>query len=85
MQRWFRSLQQATRNVIYLDQYVDNDNMVQAMKTMKKAMQKVEFNPFEILFVEFPEAFGTESLEETFKPENVYRAMDKMNREGVFI
>lgn len=62
MQRWFRSLQQATRNVIYLDQYVDNDNMVQAMKTMKKAMQKVEFNPFEILFVEFPEAFGTESL-----------------------
>lgn len=29
-------------------------------------MQKVEFNPFEILFVEFPEAFGTESLEETF-------------------
>lgn len=66
MQRWFRSLQQATRNVIYLDQYVDNDNMVQAMKTMKKAMQKVEFNPFEILFVEFPEAFGTESLEETF-------------------
>lgn len=37
MQRWFRSLQQATRNVIYLDQYVDNDNMVQAMKTMKKA------------------------------------------------
>ena len=67
MQRWFRSLQQATRNVIYLDQYVDNDNMVQAMKTMKKAMQKVEFNPFEILFVEFPEAFGAESLEETFK------------------
>lgn len=67
MQRWFRSLQQATRNVICLDQYVDNDNMVQAMKTIKKAMQKVEFNPFEILFVEFPEAFGTDSLEETFK------------------
>lgn len=39
---------------------------IEAMKTMKKAMQKVEFNPFEILFVEFPEAFGTESLEETF-------------------
>ena len=30
-------------------------------------MQKVEFNPFEILFVEFPEAFGTDSLEESFK------------------
>lgn len=41
--------------------------MVQAMKTIKKAMQKVEFNPFEILFVEFPEAFRTDSLEETFK------------------
>lgn len=67
MQRWFRSLQQATRNVICLDQYVDNNNMVRAMKTIKKAMQKVEFNPFEILFVEFPEAFGTDSLEESFK------------------
>ena len=67
MQRWFRALPQATRNTINLDQYVNNDNMAHAMKTMKKAMQKVEFNPFEILFVEFPEAFGVESLEDTFR------------------
>ena len=67
MQRWFRALPQAARNTINIDKYVTDDNTVRSMKAMKKAMQKVEFNPFEILFVEFPEAFGTESLEDTFK------------------
>ena len=67
MQRWFRSLPQATRNIINIDQYVDNDDMVCSMKAIKKAMQKVDFNPFEILFVEFPSAFKTKSLEETFR------------------
>lgn len=67
MQRWFRTLPQATRNTINLDKYVEEESMLRAMKAMKKAMQKVEYNPFEILFVDFPETFGTESLEDTFK------------------
>lgn len=67
MQRWFRALPQATRNVMNLDRYVDDEKTLCAMKAVKKAMQKVEFNPFEILFVEFPEAFGTDSLEDTYK------------------
>lgn len=67
MQRWFRALPQASRNAISIDRYVEDDSMIHAMKTIKKAMQKVEFNPFEILFVEFPEAFGTASLESTYK------------------
>lgn len=66
MQRWFRALPQATRNGMDLEKYVNNDVMIHSMKEIKKAMQKVEFNPFEILFVEFPQVFGTESLEETF-------------------
>ena len=66
MQRWFRVLPQAARNAMDLEKYVKNDVMIHSMKEIKKAMQKVEFNPFEILFVEFPHVFGTESLEETF-------------------
>lgn len=67
MQRWFRALPQASRNLINVEQYVDDESTVKAIKSVKKAMQKVEFNPFEILFVDFPKAFGTESLEETFR------------------
>lgn len=67
MQRWFRALPQATRNTINIEKYVSNDNVVRSMKDIKKTMQRVEYNPFEILFVDFPEAFGTKSLEDTFE------------------
>lgn len=67
MQRWFRALPQVSRNAMSLDRYVESEGMIRAMREIKKAMQRVEFNPFESLFVEFPEAFKTESLEEAFK------------------
>lgn len=66
MQRWFRALPQATRNTINLEQYVMDDSKTRAIKAIKKAMQKVEYNPYEILFINFPEAFGTKNLEDTF-------------------
>ncbi len=67
MQRWFRALPQVARNMISLEQYVESEDTVRAMREIKKAMQKVEFNPFESLFVEFPEIFQAESLEESFE------------------
>ena len=67
MQRWFRALPQVTRNMINIDQYIADKSMQNSMKTIKKAMQKVEFNSFEILFVDFPKAFGTNSLEKTYE------------------
>ena len=67
MQRWFRGLPQVSRNIINIDQYIKNNDIIVAMKAVKNAMQRVEFNPFEILFVDFPKAFGTKSLENTFK------------------
>lgn len=66
MQRWFRALPQATRNTINLEKYVSDEATIRAIKAVKKAMQKVEYNPFEILFVDFPNAFETDSLEKTF-------------------
>ena len=67
MQRWFRSLPQVSRNLVSLEHYVVDDDYTIAMKSMKKALQKIDFNPFEILFVNFPQEFGTQSFEETFK------------------
>jgi hypothetical protein len=67
MQRWFRALPQVSRNAMDVDKYVENADEVKAMKEIRKAMQKVEFNPFESLFVDFPMAFETESLEDTYR------------------
>ncbi|MCI9663316.1 MAG: hypothetical protein HFI46_05485 [Lachnospiraceae bacterium] len=67
MQRWFRALPQVSRNVMDLERYVKSDDMIRAMREMRKAMQKVEFNPFESLFVTFPEVFQSESLEAAFR------------------
>lgn len=66
MQRWFRALPQVSRNAMNLEEYVGSQNIVDAMKVIKKAMQRVEFNPFESLFVEFPNAFGDKSLENAY-------------------
>ena len=67
MQRWFRALPQVSRNAVDLERYVKNPQINRAMQEIKKAIQKVEFNPFEILFVIFPNSFGDKSLEETYK------------------
>lgn len=70
MQRWFRALPQVSRNLVNLDEYVKNEDDREVMKVLKRSLQKVEFNPFEILFVTFPKTFGTDSLE------NVYGIID---------
>lgn len=66
MQRWFRSLPQVSRNLVDIEKYIESDEMITSMKAIKKALQKMEFNPFESLFVEFLEVFGVESLEDAF-------------------
>ena len=66
MQRWFRALAQSSRNMVDLEKYVKDEKIANAMKSIKRAMQKVEYNPFEILFVTFPSEFGTKSLKKTF-------------------
>lgn len=67
MQRWFRALPQVSRNLICIDKYVDDERLISVMKSMKKALQRVEYNPFEILFVILPKEFGTDTLEETYE------------------
>ncbi len=66
MQRWFRALAQSSRNLVALNKYVPDEKVALAMKTIKRELQTVEFNPFELLFVTLPNEFGTDSLEATF-------------------
>lgn len=58
---------QVSRNLICVDRYIDSDEMIPSMKSAKRVLQKVEYNPFELLFVVLPKEFGVASLEETFE------------------
>lgn len=66
MQRWFRALPQVTRNLVDIDKYIESENVIQYMKSIKKILQKIEFNPFQSLFVDFLEIFSVDTLEECF-------------------
>lgn len=67
MQRWFRTLPQAVRNLAEIDDYIVDPSVKNAMMVIKKSLQQVEFNPYDILFVTFRDRFNTTTLEETYK------------------
>lgn len=66
MQRWFRALPQVTRNIAGFSEYENNAQIKKNMRTLRKLMQKVELNPYEILFIDIPHKFATESLDATY-------------------
>ena len=66
MQRWFRSLPQVTRNLTGLNEYGANTTLHFNMRAIKKIMQKVDINPYEILFVNIPNEFENDDLHEVF-------------------
>lgn len=65
MQRWFRSLPQAARNLAEISNYPDKDVCV-GLKILKKVLQKVEYNPYEIIFTTLPKELGSDSYQETY-------------------
>lgn len=66
MQRWFRALPQIARNNTGILEYGDNDTLRKQMKALKKMLQKVEVNPYEIIFVNVPNDFGVDGLEDAY-------------------
>lgn len=67
MQRWFRALPQIARNVPNLKEYDVEQDIKNNMLILKKILQKIEFNPYEILFVSLPTAFSiSNDLEGTY-------------------
>lgn len=67
MQRWFRALPQASRNMVRIGEYVKDSTTLSAMKLLKTELQQVEFNPYEVLFITIPRQLEAKSLDETFK------------------
>jgi len=66
MQRWFRSLPQIARNLAEIETIVDKDQ-ISHMKTIRKMLQKIEYNSYEIVFVNLPEEFGSKDFADTFR------------------
>ena len=66
MQRWFRALPQLARNNAGITEYGDNETLKKQMKSLKKMLQKVEVNPYEILFVNIPNEFGVDELDAAY-------------------
>lgn len=77
MQRWFRSLPQATRNLASLNDIEQLSVISNNMSAIKKMLQKVEVNPYELLFIQLPQRFSADDLERTYDVlENVKEAFD---------
>lgn len=67
MQRWFRALPPVTRNTSNFSEYEKADDVKVHLVKVRKLLQKVDFNPYEELFVKLPEIFHTEGdLETTY-------------------
>ena len=66
MQRWFRNLPEVSRNIVLVEEYCDEETQKQ-LRDLRKELQKVEINPYEILFMNLPKAFNAISLEETYE------------------
>ena len=67
MQRWFRALPQAARNITNNSDYDVDESLLRKMTALKRELQSVEYNPFETLFITLPNEFGTaDNLESTY-------------------
>lgn len=67
MQRWFRALPPVTRNASDFSEYEKADDVKGQLIKIRNMLQKVDFNPYEELFVKLPEIFHTEGdLETTY-------------------
>ncbi len=77
MQRWYRALPQVTRNLAGIGEIALDEQLKVDMKSIKRMMQKVDLNPYEILFTTIPSEFSTDNLKETYKAiEKCYRAFN---------
>lgn len=59
MQRWFRALPQATKNLKNQSEYITDEKLLRSVPKVKELLQNVEANPYEILFVALPKIYGT--------------------------
>lgn len=61
MQRWYRSLPQVTKNIQNDNPIIKDEKILNALPKFRRFLQSAEGNAYEILFVSFPEMFGTKN------------------------
>lgn len=64
MQRWFRALPQVTRNLTNINLIDESKAHAQIMSNFRDLLQRVEVNPYEMLFVGLPEVYRTAKLDD---------------------
>lgn len=67
MQRWFRALPQIARNMTDISDYGDDEQLHSNMRAIKKILQKMEVNPYEILFTDVLQEFAVHELSDAYK------------------
>lgn len=67
MQRWFRALPQVARNLAGIEEYSGSELLISNMKMVRKLMQQMDVNPYEILFLRIPEGFGSDDYVKTIE------------------
>ena len=75
MQRWFRALPQVSRNLAGVDDLNEKENIKDGMQTLRDMLQREIINPYEMLFVDLPDSFGSKDLEKS------YRTLEKCKKE----
>ncbi len=66
MQRWYRALPQITRNIAGIDKREGGDQLKGHLRSFKKMMQRVDLNPYELLFINIPKEFEAHDLPTAF-------------------
>lgn len=62
MQRWFRGLPQATKNIKKQNKYLGDGGLSASYGAIKDVLQAVDGNPYEALFIHIPKAFKLKDL-----------------------
>ncbi len=67
IQKWYRGLPQTTRLVKNFEKYSKAKDLTEELKQFMKGIQQIDANPYEKLFIELPNIFGSKGdYEKTF-------------------
>jgi len=77
MQKWFRGLPQVTKNIRKQDKYFSDVLLETGYIPFKNALQAVDGNPYEAIFVDIPKAFKADNLQDAF--ESIKKMYKKLN------
>lgn len=67
IRRWYRGLPQISRNISKQTNYILDTVVNKQIIRLKKLLQRMDYNPYEMLFMEIPSIFESKSSNDTYK------------------